>query len=891
MKKIKKPILQALSVLLIFMLAFSWLPPISVSAAPKGLTMDQLMAKFPDGKYWNGGNPDGWTNTPCTHHGSCPYNGSCGCNSFMGMSIQCMGFAEKLGYDATGYNPRLNANGWYTYTSVSALNNIKPGDIVRRNGHSIYVIGVDGETVTFADCNSRNRSCNIRWGGVTTKSQLRTYFEHVRSAPFPLVSGYLGSCDVYNSHGQVTLPAELTLKSYPCRTDTHQDSADVAAVSGGTILDIVGLYRNSVGEYWYETRWEGGFCYLPANAAGEFTPAETVLSVRDISAPIHTTYGKGFPIAGVISSDGLPISQVGAYIFEGTAVSDTPYMVSEDTGLDSMSYTVRSSRVDNNLTFGRLPQGEFTYLLTATVTNHYIADGNLVSDSHITRLHQNTFTVSANIGCSHSFAEGETMEATCGDDGYTDYVCQSCGYSYSQTIFSSGSHHLGDWQTVQEPGCTEQGYEIQNCTGCSLAYLNSLPALGHNTVTAERVEATCTTSGMTRGSYCDRCGEIFEAQEVIPALGHQETEEIVPPTCVEMGYTHISCAVCGESLACEDYVEAAGHTYQSVVTPPTQQAQGYTTHTCTTCGDSYTDSFTEPSQPALPEGDGALQIRGASLTLGNDLKVSFLVHRKTLENFENVRMEFTVADKTVTVTQYQDGEGDMVRFVLPGVAPRMMNDVIQIRMLGTWQGEDCVYENTYRASDYCYSQLKKSSDGKLRTLIVDLLNYATAHQAYVNYNAQMPVNGELTSEQLSWGSSHEITYKSVLAQSGTQTEARFLGAGLTLTDAVIIRYQVYCEDLTGVSMRLTAAGVTWQIDGADFVPIGENQYYVHFGGLTARQMRETVTATVCRNGEPISKTAAYSVESYAAGMEPNSPVAALVKAMMYYGDAAKAYLG
>ena len=102
-----------------------------------------------------------------------------------------MGYAEKLGYDSTGYNPRNNANGWYTYTNVSALDNLKAGDIVRykNNGHSIFVIGVSGETVFYTDCNSDGH-CKIRWDCTISKLTLRASFTHVRSSPGIIIDNY-----------------------------------------------------------------------------------------------------------------------------------------------------------------------------------------------------------------------------------------------------------------------------------------------------------------------------------------------------------------------------------------------------------------------------------------------------------------------------------------------------------------------------------------------------------------------------------------------------------------------------------------------------------------------------------------------------------------------------
>ena len=140
--------------------------PSVVSAQDGTLSIAQIREKFPDGKYWNhAGNPgasnsvnnqDGWTSTPCPRHKTVGTSAQT-CNGFAPsgkqLSWQCMGYAEKIGYDITGYNPRNNAHGWSTSKNVSALDSLKPGDIVRykNDGHSIYVLGVDGNTVTYTD--------------------------------------------------------------------------------------------------------------------------------------------------------------------------------------------------------------------------------------------------------------------------------------------------------------------------------------------------------------------------------------------------------------------------------------------------------------------------------------------------------------------------------------------------------------------------------------------------------------------------------------------------------------------------------------------------------------------------------------------------------------------
>lgn len=146
----------------------------------------QLKRKFPSGKYWNHkrgskSNPDEYTSVPCNHHGNCSkngrdYSGSCGCNSFNGCSIQCMGFAEKLGYDVYGTNPRTQWKKSYD------LANVKAGDILRYGTHSIFITKVSGDTLTYADCNSDGH-CVIRWNGTIKKSQIHNfvYIQHANN--------------------------------------------------------------------------------------------------------------------------------------------------------------------------------------------------------------------------------------------------------------------------------------------------------------------------------------------------------------------------------------------------------------------------------------------------------------------------------------------------------------------------------------------------------------------------------------------------------------------------------------------------------------------------------------------------------------------------------------
>ncbi|MCR5523535.1 MAG: InlB B-repeat-containing protein, partial [Clostridia bacterium] len=160
-------------------------------------TILSLQSKFPAGKYWNhannpgssNNNQNGYTSIPCPDHNGTIGTASQTCNGFAPngsqLSWQCMGYAEKCGYDVTGYNPRNTGYGWVKSSDSSRVDTIKAGDIVRyRNGgHSIYITGVSGSTITFTDCNS-DGACIIRWGRTIEKSTLKSTFTYIRIAPY-----------------------------------------------------------------------------------------------------------------------------------------------------------------------------------------------------------------------------------------------------------------------------------------------------------------------------------------------------------------------------------------------------------------------------------------------------------------------------------------------------------------------------------------------------------------------------------------------------------------------------------------------------------------------------------------------------------------------------------
>lgn len=231
MKYVTKKII---TMFLLLVLLFCSLPANHLQAANTSGSFEQrisqLQQKFPSGTYWNHipgsqNNPDGYTNNPCTHHGNCSkkgYNGWCGCNSFNDQSIQCFGFAEKLGYDVFGTNPRTS------WTTTYTISNVQAGDIIRykNNGHSIFVTKVSGNTITFADCNSDGH-CKIRWNATINKSNL-TGFNYIKHA-----NNY---SNIINSPSiSETASFRYCVDNAPSNGTTYHNPTDKISLSGWAI--------------------------------------------------------------------------------------------------------------------------------------------------------------------------------------------------------------------------------------------------------------------------------------------------------------------------------------------------------------------------------------------------------------------------------------------------------------------------------------------------------------------------------------------------------------------------------------------------------------------------------------------------------------------------------
>ena len=220
---------------------------------------------------------------------------------------------------------------------------------------------------------------------------------------------------------------------------------------------------------------------------------------------------------------------------------------------------------------------------------------------------------------------------TCTEEGYSEYVCGTCGDRYEEegSRTEPTGHAFGEWQTVTAATCLHGGEMKRECEACGASETEYTDKLEHEYgETIVVTPSTCLEEG-EGVRYCTDCGGSIT--ERLPLASHEYESEIILPTCMENGYTLYECVWCGDgyrddetealghgygewetvvSAGCESAgeeirtcarcddvetrkTEPLGHEYEAEIVEPTCIENGYTLYECVRCGDEYRDDETE----------------------------------------------------------------------------------------------------------------------------------------------------------------------------------------------------------------------------------------------------------------------------------------------------------
>lgn len=309
----------------------------------------------------------------------------------------------------------------------------------------------------------------------------------------------------------------------------------------------------------------------------------------------------------------------------------------------------------------------------------------------------------------------------------------------------------------------------------------------------------------------------------------------------------------------------------------------------------------------LPE----LKVTAATLQLENDITVVF---RTSMENIDGYYTDvYAVVSqkledgqtKTTTIPGVKSADGTNCEFQYTGVSAKEVADLMDITVYGYRDGElvSGQTKENYSVMSYCLNQLGKNasdlglSEAKTeayKTLLVNLVNYASEAQIYFNYKTDALAFEQLTEEQKALTSADDVldgltsvtnTKHEIIENPSVQWKA----ATLNLLSKVTLRMKItYAGDIE--NLKLYATGVNGEsVEVTKYELASPNVYYFYFDGMTASQFGSPIDFYFMEENTVVSNTLRYSVESYAVAKLSDGTVKNVVSAMMKYSKAAVAY--
>lgn len=295
----------------------------------------------------------------------------------------------------------------------------------------------------------------------------------------------------------------------------------------------------------------------------------------------------------------------------------------------------------------------------------------------------------------------------------------------------------------------------------------------------------------------------------------------------------------------------------------------------------------EEDAPTLPD----FKVASAFLSLGESIALNFRVRKDVCDTYENIYAIVECDGDKRRINGVTDESGRL-RFLYDNLTPSMAKVPVVFTLYGTANGQEYSHTVEYSVYQYCVNMFNKTEDVALKRLLTDLLNYAASAQVYTNYRTDDLANAGFDQTYATKTFEEPVSQVDKAYVKTDSPSVVWKSVALLLTDSVNVRFQFSASDLSGLSVMFSIGDYKYETSEFFAVDGKTDRYYVLFGGILPREMREAFTVTAYRNGVPVSDTVMYSIQSYAVGKtELGTPLAETLVAMLKYGDSCKAYFG
>ncbi len=277
----------------------------------------------------------------------------------------------------------------------------------------------------------------------------------------------------------------------------------------------------------------------------------------------------------------------------------------------------------------------------------------------------------------------------------------------------------------------------------------------------------------------------------------------------------------------------------------------------------------------------------ASVTVSDSLSLNYKIDVPVGVEIARTVLTSEVCGETET---YEGGTiDDQGKYVVKtqNITPQNLTEVAKLHFVAYDADGNAVVQRDveYSIQEYCQTLIESTSDKKLRTALVDLLNYGAEAQKYVNKDTANLANADISKYQ-GMATQFNAGIESVLSASNGSV-VTFKSATLSLEDKVA----VHAKFTTTVDVSSLTAKVKIGSGSEQDFPILEGAngvYYVILPGVSPLNYADNIVFSIYYNGA-VNAECTYSVNSYIARMHSNASCGAIVKALYSYGVGVSAY--
>ena len=405
--------IRVISLLLVMALALIMLPATASAAGSDAQTIQkQIESTYRTALWWSG---------------KSSFNGYCG--SLVNWQTYILGIDQykygcdgknefdlysQLGMTTGGY--RVESYPASRYTLKEALNAItRNGTIDAYNilvgfqrtntqqgsiyGHAMLIHGIIDGIVYFVECYSTSLGGQYWPEGAAISCSIDTFCDYYNSwtvfdgiAYFGLKT-YADACEVYPADMYAIAKEKLEVYEEPFDSQSGQaEKLDVTYISG-QMLRVINLLKTPKGKLFYEIEFDGQKGYVLADKLACAAVCDSQVELTGLNVPTSLTHGYGFWLRGTVSANNRILR--GIQVSVRSAEEDT-LAFSGTVNASGRTISLNDSKLDNTMTFRSLAPGKYRLVITATLENYMLVDGEITAQTSEKEIWSNEFQVTTN---------------------------------------------------------------------------------------------------------------------------------------------------------------------------------------------------------------------------------------------------------------------------------------------------------------------------------------------------------------------------------------------------------------------------------------------------------------------------------------------------------------